>query len=271
MPAPHWADPAEIAERYGARARLARPVGVLWGAGDGYRDCAMSGPGRASLSSLLDFAWRTAFRLGFPLDRIWWRLTRPRHEGVAVAVYVGPALLLVSSSYRVGWHLPGGRRPTRWDVRSRSAARAGGGDRPRRVSAVPWRYLRHLGRTTWPGAFLWATTGRAAKVAARQQRGYRGTADITYRVAYNCADRTGCRLSRRSAIARPRAFGEGAGSIPDSSSAERRASGQRGERTANEETATRVKSTARAPMRPQRTRCGWKVQIGPTSKRRDVF
>src|SRR5476651_383501 len=28
-----------------------------------------------SLSSLLDFGWRTAFRLGFPLARIWWRLT----------------------------------------------------------------------------------------------------------------------------------------------------------------------------------------------------
>ena len=64
--------------------------------------------GRAPLPSLLDLAWRTAFRLGFPLARIWWGLTRPRHEGVAVAVYVGPALLLVRPSHRTGWHLPGG-------------------------------------------------------------------------------------------------------------------------------------------------------------------
>src|SRR5882672_9771998 len=68
----------------------------------------MSGPGRTSLSSLLDLAWRTTFRAGFPLARIWWQVARPRHEGAMVAVYVGPALLLVRSSYRVGWQLPGG-------------------------------------------------------------------------------------------------------------------------------------------------------------------
>src|SRR5580700_4247180 len=68
----------------------------------------MTGLGRASLSSLLDVAWRAAFRVGFPLARIWWRLVRPRHEGAVVVVYVGSALLLVYQSYRSGWHLPGG-------------------------------------------------------------------------------------------------------------------------------------------------------------------
>ena len=58
--------------------------------------------------SLVDLFWRTAFRLGFPLARLWWRLTRPRHEGAVVAVNVGPALLVVRSSYRRGWQLPGG-------------------------------------------------------------------------------------------------------------------------------------------------------------------
>src|SRR3954452_19197122 len=44
----------------------------------------------------------------FPARPEWWQLTRPRHEGAMVAVYVGSALLLVQSSYRSGWHLPGG-------------------------------------------------------------------------------------------------------------------------------------------------------------------
>jgi 8-oxo-dGTP diphosphatase len=73
-----------------------------------YKSWCMSSIGRTSLSSILDLACRTAFRLGFPLARIWWQLARPRHEGALVAVHVGPALLLVRSSYRVGWHLPGG-------------------------------------------------------------------------------------------------------------------------------------------------------------------
>ena len=49
-----------------------------------YIDCAMPGFRRAPLSSLLDLAWRTAVRVGFPLARIWWRLAHARHEGVAV-------------------------------------------------------------------------------------------------------------------------------------------------------------------------------------------
>lgn len=64
--------------------------------------------GRTSFSALVDLAWRTVFRLGFPLACVWWWLTRPQHEGTVVAVYVGPALLIVRSSYRRGWQLPGG-------------------------------------------------------------------------------------------------------------------------------------------------------------------
>jgi 8-oxo-dGTP pyrophosphatase MutT (NUDIX family) len=68
----------------------------------------MSGPGHVLPSSPRDLAWRTAFRLGFPIARLWWRLRRRPHQGALVAVHVGPALLLVRPSYRVEWTLPGG-------------------------------------------------------------------------------------------------------------------------------------------------------------------
>ncbi len=68
----------------------------------------MPGPGHVPPPSLLDLAWRTAFRLAFPLARVWWRLRRRPHEGALVAVYVGPALLVLRSSYRAEWNLPGG-------------------------------------------------------------------------------------------------------------------------------------------------------------------
>jgi 8-oxo-dGTP diphosphatase len=68
----------------------------------------MSDVGQARRSTLLDAAWRTAFRLGFPLARVWWQLRHQQHEGALVAVYVGRALLLVRSSYRIEWNFPGG-------------------------------------------------------------------------------------------------------------------------------------------------------------------
>jgi hypothetical protein len=60
--------------------------------------------------SVLDFAWRTAFRVGFRLARIWWRLTRPRREGVAAAVYVGSELLLVRPRTGLGGIYPAERK-----------------------------------------------------------------------------------------------------------------------------------------------------------------
>jgi 8-oxo-dGTP diphosphatase len=59
-------------------------------------------------SPLIDAAYRTAYRLGFPAARIWWRLTGARHEGAIVAVHVGGLLLLLRSSYRREWNFPGG-------------------------------------------------------------------------------------------------------------------------------------------------------------------
>jgi 8-oxo-dGTP diphosphatase len=58
--------------------------------------------------SVLDFGWRMAYRLGFPMARTVWWLRQNRHEGALVALYVGQRLLLLRSSYRNAWNFPGG-------------------------------------------------------------------------------------------------------------------------------------------------------------------
>ncbi len=57
---------------------------------------------------MIDAAWRLAFRLGHPVMRQWWRLTRPDARGAHVAVWLGGELLVVRQSYRRGLSLPGG-------------------------------------------------------------------------------------------------------------------------------------------------------------------
>lgn len=57
---------------------------------------------------VIDALWRVALRLGFRLARVWWHIRHPRHEGALVAIHIGRALLLVKSSYRKEWGLPGG-------------------------------------------------------------------------------------------------------------------------------------------------------------------
>jgi len=59
-------------------------------------------------SPVRDLAWRIVFRIAFPVACCWWWLRRARHEGALVAIYAGPALLLVRSSYRSAWNFPGG-------------------------------------------------------------------------------------------------------------------------------------------------------------------
>src|SRR5215813_3882544 len=92
----------------GTTARDPVPAKSCPSYGKASRGWSMSDLGQARRSTLLDAALRTAYRVGFPLARIWWRLRHQQHEGALVAVYVGQALLLVRSSYRIEWNFPGG-------------------------------------------------------------------------------------------------------------------------------------------------------------------
>ncbi len=42
------------------------------------------------------------------MAKLWWRISGKRHQGALVAIYVGPDLLMLRSSYRRGWNFPGG-------------------------------------------------------------------------------------------------------------------------------------------------------------------
>src|SRR5689334_11778671 len=58
--------------------------------------------------TFVDTVWQIVYRCIFPLARIWWWLSRSRHEGALVAIHVGEAMLLVHTSYRSAWTFPGG-------------------------------------------------------------------------------------------------------------------------------------------------------------------
>jgi ADP-ribose pyrophosphatase YjhB (NUDIX family) len=56
----------------------------------------------------MDGLWRGAFRLGFRIQKLWWRVRRPRLEGAYVAVWRGERLLCIRNSYRRLLSLPAG-------------------------------------------------------------------------------------------------------------------------------------------------------------------
>ncbi|HKJ25890.1 MAG TPA: NUDIX hydrolase [Myxococcota bacterium] len=58
----------------------------------------------------LDAAARAGYRAGFPLLRLWWRVTHPTLEGVYVAVWHEERVLLIRNSYQTGYSFPSGRR-----------------------------------------------------------------------------------------------------------------------------------------------------------------
>ena len=148
-------------------------------------------------STIRDAAWQTAYRLGFPLVRIWWRLRRQRQEGALVAVHVGPALLLVRSSYRIAWNFPGGT--IRRGETPEMAARR---ELAEEIGLAGYRLLpAGTDRGIWDGRidrvhFFEFAAGAAARAGARQPRDHRRSAGVGRRVARHGADRTGHRLSQ---------------------------------------------------------------------------
>src|SRR3954451_3545110 len=85
-----------------------RGSGLVCGSGRSKKGAFMSHTGSTKSSTFADALWRIAYRMGFPLARVWRRLWGRGHEGALVAVQIDRSLLLVRSSYRSAWNFPGG-------------------------------------------------------------------------------------------------------------------------------------------------------------------
>jgi 8-oxo-dGTP diphosphatase len=57
---------------------------------------------------MINWLWRMVYRFGFRAAKLWWRLRRPNHDGVVVAVWLGGCILVVRQSYRTNLSWPGG-------------------------------------------------------------------------------------------------------------------------------------------------------------------
>src|SRR5712692_493303 len=56
----------------------------------------------------IDRLWQLAIAAAYQLLRLWWLVRRPAHRGALVALWHDGEILLLRSSYRPGWSLPGG-------------------------------------------------------------------------------------------------------------------------------------------------------------------
>jgi ADP-ribose pyrophosphatase YjhB (NUDIX family) len=59
-------------------------------------------------STPLDAAARLLYRVAYAAARAWWRISRPRTAGALVACWADERLLLLRTSYRPAYSLPGG-------------------------------------------------------------------------------------------------------------------------------------------------------------------
>ena len=56
----------------------------------------------------IDRLWQLAFLVAYRLALLWWFVRRPPHRGALVAIWHDGEVLLLRSSYRPGWSMPGG-------------------------------------------------------------------------------------------------------------------------------------------------------------------
>jgi 8-oxo-dGTP diphosphatase len=60
------------------------------------------------IASVADRLFQLAYAVAYRMLRVWWFVRRPKHRGALVALWHDGELLMVRSSYRPRWDLPGG-------------------------------------------------------------------------------------------------------------------------------------------------------------------
>jgi 8-oxo-dGTP pyrophosphatase MutT (NUDIX family) len=69
---------------------------------------AATGTPIATISGAIDRLWQLAYAVAYRLLLLWWIVRRPAHHGALVALWQDGEILVLRSSYRPGWSLPGG-------------------------------------------------------------------------------------------------------------------------------------------------------------------
>jgi 8-oxo-dGTP diphosphatase len=57
---------------------------------------------------MIDRLWQLAYAAAYRLLLLWWIVRQPAHRGALVAIWHDGEILVLRSSYRQGWSLPGG-------------------------------------------------------------------------------------------------------------------------------------------------------------------
>jgi 8-oxo-dGTP diphosphatase len=65
-------------------------------------------PVNRRVATLTDRLWQISYFVAYRAARAWWFLRRPKHRGAVVAVWHDGEILVVRTSYRSRWDLPGG-------------------------------------------------------------------------------------------------------------------------------------------------------------------
>jgi 8-oxo-dGTP diphosphatase len=68
----------------------------------------LQAPVNRRFASAADRFFQLAYAAAYRMLRVWWFLRRPKHLGALVALWHDGELLMVRSSYRGRWDLPGG-------------------------------------------------------------------------------------------------------------------------------------------------------------------